>query len=414
MSTARPRRHLFTPHQAKTAWRLHIRFSALLHMALANLRFKRFRSAITIIGIAIGTGSVFMLLSFGIGLQDLVSRQIMQGQSINTIDINASGSRVLKIDDATVKSIAAISHVDSASGFYANAGKLTIGGATADVVAYGVDRLYLDTANLVMGAGSLIDPSKSDEIVVSSAILDSLGVQDAKKTLGSTISLTVKQSDGVTIDKKLTIVGVVSSGNGQEVFVPARVYTDAGATTYAGAKAQATDRSAISAIRKKIEGFGYETTSPIDTLNQVDQVFRILRVILVGFGLIGMSIAILGMINTLTVSLLERTREVALMLALGARPRDMRQLFIIEAVALSLIGGIVGVAGALMVSIVIDAVLNQLAQSRGVGAHFTVFAMPLWLIAVTLAFMALVGYIVAFVPGRRAARINSIEALRRE
>lgn len=127
-----------------------------------------------------------------------------------------------------------------------------------------------------------------------------------------------------------------------------------------------------------------------------------------------MVIAILGMINTLTVSLLERTKEVALMLALGARPRDMKMLFIIESQLLSLTGAIAGMLGAGLIGLIIDIVLSQLAQSRGAMDGFSVFAMPLWLILVTLMSMALVGLIVAYIPATRVSRISSIEALRRE
>ncbi len=400
--------------KSSVQWKLHIRFRALLHMAVANLRFKAFRSAITIIGIAIGTGSIFILMSFGLGLQDLVAKQISQGQSINTIDVGTSGSQVLKINSAAVKNIAAIQHVQSVSGFYAKASKLTVGGATADVVAYGVDPLYLRTSNLSMSAGTNIDPNKTNQVAISASILEAIGITDAKRALGTTTDITIKLPDDSSLRKTLTIVGVIASGNGSEAFLSHKLFEGEHTTDYAGAKALVDTRAHVTDTRRAIEGLGFVTTSPVDTLNQVDQFFRVLRIILVGFGAVGMTIAILGMINTLTVSLLERTREVALMLALGARPQDMRLLFTLEAVTLSIVGGIIGIISAMILGAGVDIVLNTAARSRGAVERFTVFASPFWLIILALAAMALVGFLVAYAPARRASRINSIDALRRE
>lgn len=412
--TARFRSGTTGSAKSTAGWKLHIRFAALLHMAIANLRFKKLRSSLTILGIAIGTGSVFLLMSFGLGLQSLVASQVSSGQSINTIDVTTSGSRILKIEDNSIKDVAAIRNVQRASGYYAKAGKLTVGGATADVVMYGVDSLFIETSNLVMRAGTTIDPTKTDQIAISASILEAVGVTDFKQALGTTVTVKVKFADNETVDKKFTVVGVVSSGNGSEAFISPKVFTDAGVKTFAGAKALVSDREYVQDTRRSIESLGYGTTSPVDTLEQVDQFFRILRVVLVSFGAIGMIIAILGMINTLTVSLLERVREVALMNALGARPRDMKNLFIIEAIVLSLVGGVVGIIGALWLGAIIDIVLNQLAIGRGATAGFTVFSSPIWLIALVLLFMAGVGYLVAFAPARRAAKVNSVEVLRRE
>ncbi len=402
------------PPVMRGRWRLRIRLPALVHMAFANVRAKKLRSFLTMLGIAIGTGSVFLLVSFGIGLQDLVATQVSQGQSINTIDVTTAGSRTLQIDGSTVKDIATIPQVSAAGGYFAKASKLTIGGATADVVLYGVDELYLASGNFTLSAGKMIDLGKTNQIALSASILEALGVTDAKQAVGKVVDVSMRRDDGTTATEKYTVSGIVSSGASTEAFVAPAIFTAGTPQGMAGIKVLADNRQAVTQIRHSIESRGYTTTSPLDTLNQIDQFFRIFRIVLVGFGAVGMLIAILGMINTLTVSLLERTKEVALMLALGAQARDMRQLFIVEAVILSLLGGIVGIIGARTVSGIVDVVLNQLAHGRGATTTFTVFAAPPWLILVSLAIMAGVGYVVAFLPARRAARVNSIEALRRE
>lgn len=129
---------------------------------------------------------------------------------------------------------------------------------------------------------------------------------------------------------------------------------------------------AFANVRRSIESLGYATSSPIDTLDQVSQVFRFLNIILVGLGSVGMVIAALGMLNTLKVSLLERTQEIALMMAIGARPKDMRHMFTVEAIVLSLIG----ILFATLIGFAIDLILSQYASGRGLVDHFSLFAHP--------------------------------------
>ena len=127
-----------------------------------------------------------------------------------------------------------------------------------------------------------------------------------------------------------------------------------------------------------------------------------------------MIVAILGMFNTLTISLLERTREIGLMIALGARRKDMRMLFMLEAVILSLIGSIMGIIMAMITGSILNLVVSRLAHGRGVQDSFSLFSNPLWLVVSLIVFMVLVGLGVVILPARRAEKINPIDALRRE
>lgn len=389
-------------------------YTPLVRMAIANLQYKKMRNGLTILGIAIGTGSIFMLMSFGLGLQSLVEQQITDGKSINTIDVTATGSRLLKIDQQVIKDISSLAHVKAASGVYAKASKITVGGASADVVAYGVDDVYLQTSSLIMKAGNQLDTQERNTVNVSNSILEAIGVHNAKDAIGDNVVLKIQKGNGEYYEKKLSITGVTSGGNGLEVFTSSGNFQDAGVNTFTQAKVIVEDRDYVNEVRRSIESLGYDTVSPLDTIKQVDQFFKIFRVILISFGCIGMIIAVLGMINTLTISLIERTREVALMLAIGARPPDIQKLFIIEAIVMSLSGGLVGLIFAISTSKLIDVSLNQLAKNRGASSEFSVFATPIWLIALTLLFMISIGMLVAFMPARRASKTNSIDALRNE
>lgn len=384
----------------------------IFYLAARNLRHKQFRSFLTILGVVIGIGSVFLLLSFGMGLQALVQKQITNGEAINTIDVSSSNSKVINLTPARITQIKTLPEIKGVSGVYTSASKLTINDASVDVVSYGIDKLYLDLDNQTISAGRALDTQKTDEAVMSESLLSTIGIKDPKALLNKSFSIKIDTEGQKPIEREFKLVGVIDSGTGSEVFMSEKVFSGAGIKDYSHVKVLARDRESVTPVRHAIESLGFDTTSPVDTLEQVDQVFRFFSVILAGLGSIGMLIAVLGMLNTLTVSLLERTREIALMMMLGGRPKDMLLLFVCEALILSVVGGVLGMIFATGIGALVDIVLNQLAQSRGVEEAFTVFARPLWLVAGTLIFMTIVGLIVAFVPARRASRINPVDALR--
>lgn len=385
----------------------------ILYMAARNLWFKRFRSFLTILGVVIGIGSIFLLMSFGLGLQNLVEGEIIGSTSINTIDVSSVNSKLVKLDQSVTDRLRNIPNVKDVALTYTEAGKLKVSGATADAVVYGASKEYVDLSTLSTVAGRTINQAKPSELMINSSVLEAIGLKDFSKALNQEVELTVNIGKKEPLVGTFTIVGVLKSGSGSEVFVSPDFFAGTD-LPYAQTKLVVSDRNTIPQVRQQVEALGLETSSPVDTLAQINQVFRFFNLILVGFGSIGMIIAVLGMLNTLTVSLLERTQEIALMIVHGGRPRDMQRLFIAEAVILSLIGGLVGIFSARLVAMIVDLVLNHLAQGRGVTNNFTVFVAPFWLVLAVLVFMLAVGMAVAFVPAKRASRINPIDALRHE
>ena len=391
----------------------HIQFKLIIFMALRDLWAKRFRSSLTVTGVTIGIGSIFFLLSFGLGLQSLVEGQIIGNKAINTIDITTPDSDVLPINQPAYRVINDLDHVKDTLRMYSYAGAVKNQDATADTVIYGVDPAYIDFSNVTTKAGKILEIDATNQIVIDDSLLQAIGLDDDEKALGKSISLNI-DIDGKNHSQNFTIVGVTAATSGSEVFISHQVFQTLGVKNYTQLKAQVDDRTNIPAVRKIIESLGYQTESPVDTLEQINEVFKFFNIILAGFGSIGLIISVLGMLNTLTVSLLEKTQEIALMRALGARARDMRLLFITEGVMLSLIGGILGMILSTLLGLIINAILNQLAALRGVTDSFSIFAVPPLLILGVLVFTCVMGYVVALIPARRAGRINTIEALRHE
>ena len=390
--------------------------SVLVYIAWRNLLHKKLRAFLTIFGVVVGVGAIFFLLSFGLGLQQLVTNEVIGNQSIKSIDITTPNSKIIKLRDEHLQQIKQLPHVTQAGASYQYAGGLRAQGSEINVIVYGEDQTYLRMENLVLSSGRLLRETDEKALLLNRVALRAIGIDNPGDAIGKKVSLRIPlvDADKDEIVDDFTIVGVVDSEDGNETFISAGVFSAAGVKIYSKIKAEADEVASVDGLRDQIETLGFFTNSAIDTIDQIDQIFRFFNVMMAGFGAVGMFVAVLGMFNTLTISLLERTKEVGLMITLGGRNRDMRILFILEAVILSLAGAIIGIVLAIILGQIINLAMNIFASHRGVAEHFQLFAIPLWLVAGTIAFMLAVGLAVVYLPARRAARINPIDALRRE
>lgn len=395
-----------------------IPMNVLMYMAWRNLVHKKLRAFLTIFGITIGIGAIFFLLSFGLGLQELVTSQVLGNQSIKSISVNTPNSRLLKLDETAINKIRDLPHVVKVGASYSFAGILKRSGSEVDTVVYGMNKDYLSLSNLNLTSGRLFTQTDNSVVLANVAALKAIGFDDPQKALDTQLTLRIPLNGAAGSQKEIidefTIIGIIGTGSGSEMFVPSHVMQRAGVSVYNDAKIEADNNSNVDSLRKQVEGLGFQTNSPLDTIDEINQIFQFFNIILAGFGSIGMIVAVLGMFNTLTISLLERTKEIGLMLALGSRNHDIRRLFILEAVLLSLIGAVIGIVLSMIFGLIVNIVLNNFAHGRGVTQDFSLFATPWWLILGAIGFMVLVGLAVVYFPARRAARINPIDALRHE
>jgi putative ABC transport system permease protein len=397
-----------------------VKFSILASIALSNLLAKKLRTGLTVFGIAIGIGAIFFLLTFGLGLQQLVTNEVIGNRSVKTVDVKSGNSKILKIDDIALERIGNIPNIDKVGKAYFYPGSYKVSSSESDSIVYGVDDYYQGLMYMNIVAGNLLTANpKQAEAVLNKAALQSIGISNnPAEIVGKKIEVTVplgKADEKLKpIKKQFTVVGVIDSGSGAEIFISDSIFRAAGVPAYNQLKVGAKSVDDIQQIRSQIESLGFETDSPVDTIEEINQVFRFFTLILIGFGSIGMIVAVLGMFNTLTISLLERTKEIGLMFALGARSVDMRRLFMFEAFFLSIFGSAIGMFGAFVIGRIVNIVMNAFASRRGVQDSFDVFAYPAYVIVGVFAFMVIVGLIVVYLPARRAEKINPIDALRRE
>lgn len=167
---------------------------------------------------------------------------------------------------------------------------------------------------------------------------------------------------------------------------------------------------ATTAIKK----LGVGAADAESMIKQQLQIFNIVGLILGGIGGIALLVAAIGVINTMVMAILERTREIGVLRACGATRATIRRLFTIEAATLGFLGGVTGVLAGWGLSLIANRIINaQLASSSSLSAH-NIIQLPLWLIVAVIGIATLIGLLAGLYPAFRAARLNPIDALRYE
>lgn len=395
-----------------------IRFSVLFHIAINSFFDKKMRSFLTVLGVVIGVSAVYFLVSFGVGIEKLVTKQVIGDKSLKAIEVTSPNSKIIKLNDTIANNIKKYAHVEQVGVQYSYPGILNLNGGEIDVVAYGVDTTYQNLSSLSVSYGRLLENHDKKSVLINTSALKLVGVEDYEARINQEIYLKIpiEKSDGTksVISDRFVIVGIIDSGAGSEVFLPSYFYSNAGLENYNNFKVVVSDISNVSLVRARIEGSGLQTTSLADTMSEIDNIFKFLNVVLIGFGSIGMVVAVLGMFNTLTISLIERTKEIGLMMALGARQTDMKKLFTLDATIISFTGAVIGVLIAIILGRIVNLIINIGASNRGVTEPFEVFYVSFWSILLAIFITVVIGLLVVHYPAKRAEKINPIDALRRE
>ena len=183
---------------------------------------------------------------------------------------------------------------------------------------------------------------------------------------------------------------------------------------YDRAVVRVEDPVQLTEVRQKITELGFSSFSIVDEIDQIRTVFLIIDSVLGLLGGISLLVASFGIANTMIMSILERTREIGIMKAIGAEDREIKLIFFVEAAVIGVVGGVVGV----LVAWGIDELANRLAYRfilKPQGASFIdFFSMPIYLSLGAILFALIVSILAALYPASRAARIDPVRALRHD
>jgi putative ABC transport system permease protein len=180
----------------------------------------------------------------------------------------------------------------------------------------------------------------------------------------------------------------------------------------------AEDAKQALTISDAINKLGYQASTPQQYIQGINSFFTILQLVFGGVGAVALLVAAIGIANTMAMAILERTREIGLMKAVGATNRDVLSIFLGEAAGIGFIGGLVGVAlgwgSSSFVNVILVGYFNSQNSAQGSSPLTTVVSTPIWLPILGLVFATLVGLISGLYPALRAATLLPVTALKYE
>jgi putative ABC transport system permease protein len=390
----------------------------LIRLALSRLRTARVRAALTMLGVVIGVASVVALVGVGRGTTSQITSRL-SSLGTNLLTISASGrngtSTTLTLDDA--KAIAAIDTIAAVAPEAETQAVVASGRTTTTTSIVGTSAEFATVRAYDIWQGTFLTDAAVDAslrvAVLGATVADDLGL-DAT-AVGTTVSIGgipfqvigILQPKGGAGFQDPDNQVLVPIGAVQKYFVGGNQVRTIGVSVADAADIQST-RDAITELlrlRHGISATGTDDFSIFDQAQLLDAASSIsgtLTLLLGGIASISLLVGGIGIMNIMLVSVRERTREIGIRKALGAKARDILSQFLIEALTLSLIGGLIGIA----IGLAVSALIGRIA-----GWGFTFDPAT---VALATLFSLVVGVVFGVWPARQAARLDPIAALRYE
>ena len=404
-----------------------MRLRSLVKIALQNFLSRKLRALLTVAAVTIGIAAIIFLISLGYGLERLVTSQVVNFDAFTIVDIPSANLKVQKINIETINTFKQISHVKTLAPSINIGGKLKIanGESTVESVVQSSSLEYIKMSGTALKEGEWFGETK-DEAVINTVLANLLFKEGTptSEIIGKSIDaniiidrdLRLPDAEAGSVVKTLPtlkVTGITEEGESPIAYIGLNATQSAGAINYTTIKLKVDDKQNIEIVRKALENLGYITEYVGDTIKQIADIFSYFRILLGAFGFIALIVASLGTFNTLTISLLERIREIGLLKVIGMQSRDIYRLFLAESLFIGVLGGIIGVIMGYSGGLVINLILRALANKAGVEP-VAIFYTP-WTLAFYVGiFSILIGFLTGWYPARRAVKTNALDAIRYE
>lgn len=404
-----------------------MKFGDLFNLSTRMFKARTSRTLLTVLGMSIGIGAILFLVSLGYGLQKTLLERITTSDSLLSLDISEAKSGIVTLDSETVKKIEAMPGVEEVSPAFQITTQGHIEDLSADLMVIGSKPSFLKLGGFKPTLGTLLMDNKPNGIIISSSIAQVFG-KSVEEMMGKEVSFTFfipaaadsvatdsgqqKQNEMTRVDsqKKFTIVGVVD-GQDNIAYLNSLALDELKIEKYGQAKVKCKTNPEMTVVRDKILELGLIVSSLSDTVDQANQIFRVVQLVLMLFGVVALIVSAIGMFNTMTITLLERTEEIGIMKSIGASDGNISVMFFMESAIMGFLGGLMGVAIGWLGGFIFNTVINMVAVRFG-GEKVSLFYSPLWFVLSIIIFSTVVGFLTGLVPARRASRIDPLDALR--
>lgn len=451
-----------------------MRISDYIEQSFSNLWKMKLRTLLTIFGVMIGIGALVSMFSFGQGIQDNVTETFNELQLFNYVSVYPrsernqtipsseesntpeQGDRQMQVlDDAFIRDVTEIEGVESAFPEVRFPALIRFNEEEKFSLVQVLPADICQSSLMKLRAGRPYTPADSNALIISDSLLHRMKVKEPETVIGQEIEISTLTVDfslsnipniisflrgkGLPFSRQsyqFTIVGVTERMGfagpmpvRSDVFItPAEsenmkklsltsiwdlFQSSQQAKGYSMVNIKLSSTKYIESVKAKMEDRGFRTFALIDHLEEIKTGFIFLNMFLFAIGMIAITVAALGIINTMVMSILERYKEIGIMKAVGASDGDVKKIFFFESGAIGFLGGILGLTLGWLVSMLINQIVNYYLAKQGVP-YFDYFSFRWWLASGAIVFSILISLAAGVYPTIRAARVDPVVALRHD
>ena len=469
----------------------------LLRMSSGNLKRRKLRTFLTVLGVIIGTTSIVVMISLGLGMQQMIYQEIEQSGGLNTITVSSGSTgngmtsyssggageeeKEKWITDSVVEQFSQIEHVVSAQPVYRMSVMLLKGGYQSWTELIAMTPEGLASQNIHLAPGGRLPQTGTGQlellygngIITSFAdkkgnnsyyetgelpdidlahdsmflVLDEAGYQAGQDPSAMSAG-TGDQTDGEGTGQNPTkaakkhavhasgvVAGAVDFYNSHyyNVYcdldtlkpmlkkefsgraIPGQPVTKSGKPykefSYTQAQVKVDDIHAVDETAAMIRQMGFQADTNVEYLESAKGQLKIIQAVLGGIGAVSLLVAAIGIANTMMMSIYERTQEIGVIKVLGCSLRNIKEMFLMEAAFIGLLGGAIGSILSYIISTVINVIVSS---SKAMGIEGEISYIPLWLIMAAVVFAVFVGMAAGYFPALRAMRLSPLAAIRND
>ena len=447
-----------------------MKFIDLLLMSVNNLRRRKLRTALTVLGVIIGTASIVVMVSLGIGLNELNRELIESYGSLTAITVYSQDyfggsdgkTEPNYLTDDVVKHFASFEHVSSVAPMLSYQVIMQQGPYEAHIELSGTSREYLEQIPLEQGSIPDAD-SKTLDMVIGNRVITQFYNSKTGKGYWDTMEVPPvdfmnksmfvifdtqayydsRYGDGTTKAPKkylLNTAGIVEGGIDSYGDYSYSIYVDIDLLksqlkkiygkkaipgqptnskgkplkyfTYNYVVVNVDKMENVMDVQRALNDEGYEAYSNMEWMEQSQKQSDMIQAVLGGIGAVSLFVAAIGIANTMMMSIYERTREIGVIKVLGCDMKVIRNMFLLESGFIGFMGGVIGIILSYGISFLMNRFLGIGEIMTGMAGEIS--RIPLWLTGMAVLFAVFVGMVAGFFPALRAMKLSPLAAIRNE
>jgi len=393
----------------------------LIGLSFKHFKYAKTRTFLTVFGMVIGISAIVLFVSLGFGLQKITTSSLASMEDLQTISASLPDSATTKIDKGTIEKVKSIDNVSAVSASTTlNASAALMNVSTGVIVrAIEPENLELEQIKLEQGQGF---GTTSKKAIVSATALKNFDIQDPSGVLGQKLKLEFidlesenpLQALSQPKTLELTVAGISGEKLIGEIYITTGDLYEATGIGFRELTVKVDKLNKVEAVKTKLDELGFKTVAVSGLINQVNKAFTIIQIILGLIGGIALIVASFGIINTMIISLMERSHEIGIMKAIGISTKDVKRLFIYEALLFGFFGAIIGILFGWVTGEIINILVAYMMKRSGQTDILTPFITPYKFAILVFFFGLFITRLAGVYPAWKASRTSPLGALRYE